>query len=486
MFRNKPNIMMLFFSRANLETWVGQNKRNGSIGRFPQSLLLPHETSDKKPARSEVKSVALIQLEENASSVPPCDANLVSKSVTMAGWTTFESTTDLTSSTQTQVQKDDNVIVKQSIGDQNKLVCNHSVKDDTWISVPDKMSSREVDLQSVEIDVSDREHLLPAPSVTSLSEPCSPAHLARNQQLLSTAKDNLSYDDHDGEPSSRSGPFCRSLPGGKGTDRLAWTSSASCENLNAAGSPMRPAGQSLNAATAHFSEHLCKASSDSTVYVENDHAAGRVDAPPVPPRDYPRRGNSTGSSRNKNATLPQLHPVIHPILQDGKQRSNTHYWLLPEKMRLSEPVPSFLMPEDAANHSPYINMSDGQWHGRSISHPQAKPLPRSASDTQAMVDAVESRPAAADEESHASLREAYEKIDRVRLLLGVESVSSDEVLTALTGHQWSVENAVEYLKVEHLFRLGIASRPVCRAVLLAHRWDLEPAASALLDRCGNH
>lgn len=493
--------------------WTGQNSRTGSIGQFPQTLLLPTAASFSaknaetaaSAARSNVKSMALIDLggDQSLSGHGEQIPTVTVKPAAMAGWTTFESTTDLTASGNktnatasppTKLPKEDGPpfvekpLVEKNFGSEVASF-GHPVKDDKPTCRQNRARMREFDMQSAAIDVSDCEQLLPAPSVTSLSEPCSPAHQmsGKSPELMGKALDNMSFEVHDSD--SIHPGFSHGV---KGSDRPPWTSSASCENLNA-GSPQRPAGQSSLCAAVHFSESLSKASSDSHVYVDQGPRA----APPVPPRDYPKRGGGVSSRGRGIAPLPQQHPVIHPILQDGQQRSNTHYWLLPEK-KLNVPVACPPAPHGTANHSPYINMTDSQWtHSSGVGNSTTSKHRSASGDTvlrstaSSGVVVEKSAPSAqpsADgtgEESHASMSEACEKMDKVRALLGVESVSSDEVLTALTGHQWSVESAVEYLKVEHLFRLGIASRQVCRAVLDAYRWDLEPAASALLDRCGN-
>ena len=65
--------------------------------------------------------------------------------------------------------------------------------------------------------------------------------------------------------------------------------------------------------------------------------------------------------------------------------------------------------------------------------------------------------------------------------MGFDAVSFEDSLSALSVNRWSVEEATKYIKVEHLFRLGIASRDMCWEALAAYQWDLMKAASCLVD-----
>ena len=78
-----------------------------------------------------------------------------------------------------------------------------------------------------------------------------------------------------------------------------------------------------------------------------------------------------------------------------------------------------------------------------------------------------------------SMLEAGWKMEAVRE--GVDGVTLEESQTVLTMCGWDVERAVEYLKVENLFRLGLASRLQCKLVLQANQWNLPKAASDLVD-----
>ncbi|XP_076320249.1 uncharacterized protein LOC143230486 isoform X2 [Tachypleus tridentatus] len=63
----------------------------------------------------------------------------------------------------------------------------------------------------------------------------------------------------------------------------------------------------------------------------------------------------------------------------------------------------------------------------------------------------------------------------------VRGVKREECRAALQRNQLNVKYAVRHLQVEQLFRLGVASRSQCEQVLQSMNWDVELAASSLLD-----
>ncbi|XP_069552567.1 activated CDC42 kinase 1 isoform X2 [Brachyistius frenatus] len=68
----------------------------------------------------------------------------------------------------------------------------------------------------------------------------------------------------------------------------------------------------------------------------------------------------------------------------------------------------------------------------------------------------------------------------------VHGVTTEECRAALQTHNWSVSQAVNSLKVEQLFRLGLRSRAECEELLQRCRWDLEEASTLMLDSYGPH
>ncbi|XP_061777544.1 activated CDC42 kinase 1-like isoform X2 [Nerophis ophidion] len=68
----------------------------------------------------------------------------------------------------------------------------------------------------------------------------------------------------------------------------------------------------------------------------------------------------------------------------------------------------------------------------------------------------------------------------------VHGVTLDECQAALQSHDWGIQQAVDHLKVEQLFRLGLRSRSECEALLRRCQWNLEQASSLMLDAYGPH
>ncbi|XP_024861265.1 activated CDC42 kinase 1 isoform X2 [Kryptolebias marmoratus] len=68
----------------------------------------------------------------------------------------------------------------------------------------------------------------------------------------------------------------------------------------------------------------------------------------------------------------------------------------------------------------------------------------------------------------------------------VHGVTIEECKATLQSHNWSIPQAVNYLKVEQLFRLGLRSRAECEELLQLHQWNLEQASTVMLDTYGPH
>ncbi|XP_068566355.1 activated CDC42 kinase 1 isoform X2 [Cebidichthys violaceus] len=68
----------------------------------------------------------------------------------------------------------------------------------------------------------------------------------------------------------------------------------------------------------------------------------------------------------------------------------------------------------------------------------------------------------------------------------VHGVTLEECQAALQSHDWSVLQAVNHLKVEQLFRLGLRSRAECEEVLRRCQLNLDQASTLMLDTYGPH
>ncbi|KAF1373225.1 hypothetical protein PFLUV_G00258170 [Perca fluviatilis] len=68
----------------------------------------------------------------------------------------------------------------------------------------------------------------------------------------------------------------------------------------------------------------------------------------------------------------------------------------------------------------------------------------------------------------------------------VHGVTLEECQAALHTHNWSIPQAVNHLKVEQLFRLGLRSRAECEELLQRCQMNLEQASTLMLDTYGPH
>uniref|UniRef100_A0A669E844 Activated CDC42 kinase 1 n=1 Tax=Oreochromis niloticus TaxID=8128 RepID=A0A669E844_ORENI len=76
--------------------------------------------------------------------------------------------------------------------------------------------------------------------------------------------------------------------------------------------------------------------------------------------------------------------------------------------------------------------------------------------------------------------------DRVKMVQeAVHGVTMEECQAALHNHNWNVQQAVHYLKVEQLFCLGLRSRSECLKLLEMCDWNLEVASTHMLDNYGS-
>lgn len=63
----------------------------------------------------------------------------------------------------------------------------------------------------------------------------------------------------------------------------------------------------------------------------------------------------------------------------------------------------------------------------------------------------------------------------------VPGVSASQCRVALEAVNWDTSIAIKNLKIDKLYRIGVANKPKCEKVLTSVNWDLERAASRLLD-----
>ncbi|XP_037088714.1 non-receptor tyrosine-protein kinase TNK1-like [Pollicipes pollicipes] len=67
------------------------------------------------------------------------------------------------------------------------------------------------------------------------------------------------------------------------------------------------------------------------------------------------------------------------------------------------------------------------------------------------------------------------------VLQQLPGIPVSEVRSALHTCAGNTQGAIKFLKVDRLYRLGLATKPQCEAMLCSFNWDVELAASRMLD-----
>ena len=227
--------------------------------------------------------------------------------------------------------------------------------------------------------------------------------------------------------------------------------------------------------------------------------------PPVPPRDY--LSSSLDSGRG-TFHKDKVKPKIFPVVQNDVQLSHTHYFLIPshqeqEQHRTQAAVKPFNVYDDQnnqQNRESYPNRHDYQ----NLNELDPKRLSTASDDLSWMgvnstrsgwkikkskKNLTYSRPQRTQQEfvpprkysgqcdTNMSPREKV-----YHVMNNVMGVTDEECHAALCHSQWRTDEAVKFLKVEQLFRLGVATRKNCEDLLDALNWDLELASSAIMDQ----
>lgn len=173
-------------------------------------------------------------------------------------------------------------------------------------------------------------------------------------------------------------------------------------------------------------------------------------------------------------------PCILPIVKDGKKVSNTHYYLLPERPSYLDKYEKFFKearsPEETsvsksittATVRPMMQQIDGKANFSSNnSNCSSKSTVKTSCSLQKIVyDGPDN----------------FRPSEKLRLVQDmVHGVTTEECQAALQNHGWNVQKAIQYLKVEQLFCLGLKTRVECHKVLETFDWNLETASSHLLE-----
>lgn len=243
--------------------------------------------------------------------------------------------------------------------------------------------------------------------------------------------------------------------------------------------------------------------------------------PPLPPRDY--LSSSLDSGRGNYCTnKDKPKPRIFPMVQDGKQLSHTHYFLIPsrdEKKDNYSPnmaeVKPFLVDGCHVDNSMQYNKTSSRHDYQNLTEVQISAKRHStASDDlswtgmtgmKAVNQETDSRkfspkgsklrnnsgPKRSQPRSmpcpsyntsvDAGLMSSSPREKVFHVMNSVLGVTDDECHTALCHCHWDIDESIKYLKVEQLFRLGVTSRSHCESLLKALNWNLELASSVMLD-----
>ncbi|XP_076600884.1 activated CDC42 kinase 1-like isoform X2 [Chaetodon auriga] len=212
-------------------------------------------------------------------------------------------------------------------------------------------------------------------------------------------------------------------------------------------------------------------------------------------------------------------PCILPIVRDGRKVSNTHYYLLPERppyldrydrfFREAENLPAggvedkHVRQANTATVRPMVVSSQtlqGHAQGQGLVQPGELKAnfssnnnsslggPRSGMKTSVSLPRVCSDGLTAPVVTASCTRTdgGGSSADRVKMVQeAVHGVTIEECQAALQNHNWNVQKAVHYLKVEQLFCLGLRSRSECLKLLEMCDWNLEVASTQMLDNYGS-
>ncbi|KAL0966857.1 hypothetical protein UPYG_G00301030 [Umbra pygmaea] len=184
-------------------------------------------------------------------------------------------------------------------------------------------------------------------------------------------------------------------------------------------------------------------------------------------------------------------PCILPIVRDGRKVSSTHYYLLPERPPYLDRYDRFFREADAMTCE----------ERRPANTATVKPMvvtPQPGCDLKVNFSNNNSslgiRPCTkaslslprVNADGLAGRMDGVTTAERVKLVQeAVHGVTIKECEMTLQNHNWSVQKAVHYLKVEQLFCLGLKTRAECLKVLEMTDWNLEEAGTQILDSYGS-
>lgn len=299
-------------------------------------------------------------------------------------------------------------------------------------------------------------------------------------------------------------------------------------NENAVNKTKPFTGAAVHSADEHKkSDSSTKLSAADLDFFEKHFAdrSGRSESPvpTLPPKDYLLKKAAASDGHSQQQHRPPPHDPkssrILPVVQDGQQLSNTHYFLLPQpgdRSAKSSGTADYtnvaLAPHPRARHLQVKTQEPTRPKSiADLAHlkqtagvgGQSLALSKSATsltsqqldtvsimtDTTSVDDYYDNDEVCfqSDDEDIASLSSASLSMSSVRVKIDevrreVHGVTEEQCQAALVTHSWDAAHAIRYLKVEQMFRMGVATRDKCQRLLQEYGWNLELACSVLLEQ----
>uniref|UniRef100_A0A4W3IH01 Activated CDC42 kinase 1 n=1 Tax=Callorhinchus milii TaxID=7868 RepID=A0A4W3IH01_CALMI len=181
-------------------------------------------------------------------------------------------------------------------------------------------------------------------------------------------------------------------------------------------------------------------------------------------------------------------PCILPIVKDGKKVSNTHYYLLPERPFYLDKYEKFFKEAESVDELSLKKTVSTATVRPMVQHPEYKANFSSNNSNMGPKITAAKCPHSLQRASFEGFSNKTDNVtpsDRIKIVQeNVHGVTTEECQTALQNHSWNVQKAIQYLKIEQLFCLGLKTRGECQKILEMFDWNLELASSHLLDMYG--
>uniref|UniRef100_UPI00398F4F25 tyrosine kinase, non-receptor, 2b isoform X5 n=1 Tax=Pristiophorus japonicus TaxID=55135 RepID=UPI00398F4F25 len=178
-------------------------------------------------------------------------------------------------------------------------------------------------------------------------------------------------------------------------------------------------------------------------------------------------------------------PCILPIVKDGKKVSSTHYYLLPERPSYLDKYEKFFKEAESMDELCSKKSVTTATVRPMVQHPEYKAnFSSNNSNTGPGITTMKNSHSLQKMsfESSSGKTDSITPSDKIKIVQeNVHGVTTEECQTALQNHTWNIQKAVQYLKVEQLFCLGLKTRSECQKILEMFDWNLELSSCHLLD-----